>query len=60
MPYGIPCKSSQARATHSRRVDMITLFYIVIGFAVVLVVALMLAEIISLIVDAVDEKKRKK
>lgn len=38
---------------------MITL-YIVVGVLIALVVGFMLAEIISLIVDAVDEKKRKK
>lgn len=38
---------------------MITL-YILLGIAGALVVALMLAEIISLIVDAVDEMKRRK
>lgn len=36
------------------------ILYITLGILIVLVVALMLAEIISLIVDAVDEKKRKK
>ncbi len=37
-----------------------TIMYIVLGIAIGLVVVLMLAEIISLIVDAVDEKKRRK
>lgn len=37
-----------------------TTFYIIIGICAVLVVSLMLAEIISLIVDAVEEKRRKK
>lgn len=37
-----------------------TILYITLGILIVLVVGLMLAEIISLIVDAVDEKKRKK
>lgn len=37
-----------------------TILYIVLGVAIGLVVALMLVEIISLIVDAVDEKKRRK
>ncbi len=37
-----------------------TILYIVLGVAIGLVVALMLVEIISLIVDAVDEKRRKK
>ena len=37
-----------------------TIMYIVLGIALGLVVVLMLAEIISLIVDAVDEKKRRK
>lgn len=37
-----------------------TTFYIIIGIFAVLVVSLMLAEIISLIVDAVEEKKGRK
>lgn len=37
-----------------------TTFYILIGIFAVLVVSLMLTEIISLIVEAVDEKKGKK
>lgn len=37
-----------------------TILYIVLGIATGLVAALMLAEVISLIVDAVDEKRRKK
>lgn len=38
---------------------MITV-YILVGIAIGLFVVLMLAEIISLIVDVVDEKKRRK
>ena len=37
-----------------------TILYIVLGIAGVLIVGLALAEIISLIVDAVDDKKRRK
>ena len=37
-----------------------TMLYIFCGIVGALVVGLMLAEIISLIVDAVDEKKRRK
>ena len=37
-----------------------TILYIVLGITGALVVGLALAEIISLILDAVDEKKRRK
>lgn len=39
---------------------MVILLYITVGLCIVIIVGLMLAEIISIIVDVIDEDKRKK